>query len=126
MRSVPFSIPCLFAGLGQCHGVLHDEGDFLRFEFQLKDKFGGLLKSKVKQVRVPVGDIVSVQLTKGWLGASWTGVKIILQAADLATLKEIPGMSQGKVELSIARPDAALAEAFVDSLHTQEEMPAGE
>ncbi len=121
MRSVPFSIPYLYGGLGECHGVLHDEGDALRFEFQLKDNFGGLIKSKVKQIRLPVKEIVSVQLTKGWLGTTWCGLKIVIQTASLEPLKEIPGMSQGKVELSIARKDVPAAEAFVDGLYTQDE-----
>ena len=74
MRSVPYSIPSLYAGFGECHGVLHDDGEALRFEYQVRDKLGGLIKGKVKTSRVPVDQIVSVQLTKGWLGATWLGV----------------------------------------------------
>jgi hypothetical protein len=122
MRSVPFSLPSLYAGFGEGHGVLFDEQEALRFEFQVKDKLGGWLKGKVKNVRVPVNQIVSVQLTKGWLGSTWLGVKIIIQASGLEVLRDIPGASQGKLELSVARNDVAAAEAFVDGLYTDPEV----
>ena len=117
MRCVPFSIPELYAGFGECRGMLYDEQSVLRFEFQVQDKLAGLLKSKVKSVRIPVEQIVSVQLTKGWFGSTWLGVKIVIQSTSLDALKELPGVTQGKVELTIARADVAAAETFVNGLY---------
>ncbi|MFT3879080.1 MAG: hypothetical protein QM703_05390 [Gemmatales bacterium] len=118
MRSVPFTITSLFAGLGQCHGIVYDEEDSLRFEFQIKDSISGILKSGVKQVRIPVQQIISVDLVKGWLGSVRAGVKIILQGALLDSLKELPGMNQGKIELCISKANAALAQEFVEGLYS--------
>jgi hypothetical protein len=119
MNTVPFTVGKLYAGFGECHGLLHDEGDHLCLEFQTKDTVAGIFKSGVKRVRVPLAELASVTLTKGWLGTSWCGVKIVLQAAKMETLKDVPGMSQGRVELSIARKDRHAAEKLVADLYEQ-------
>lgn len=117
MRSVPFTIGSLYAGLGQCHGIVYDEGNYFRFEFQIKDSISGILKTSVKQIRIPVVQIEAVELVKSWLNTSRSGVKIILQATTLDTFKDIPGMSHGKVELSVSAINQPLAEAFVAGLY---------
>jgi hypothetical protein len=65
--------------------------------------------------------LVSVTLTKGWLGTTWLGVTIVIQAAKLETLRDVPRSSQGRVELSIARKDRDAAEKFVANLHESDE-----
>ena len=110
MKLVPFSIGDIWAGFGECKGLLKDEGDNLLLEFQITDSVTGILKSDVKAVRVARDDLVGVTVTRGWLGKSWLGIKIIIQTSDMETLKEVPGMSQGRVELKIARKDADDAE----------------
>jgi hypothetical protein len=117
MNAVPFTIGSLYAGLGECQGLLRVEGDRLCLEFQVKDTVAGILKSGVRCVRVPLKELATVTLTKGWLGASWLGVKIVIQGTSMETFKDVPGMSQGRVELSIARKDRDAAERFVDDLH---------
>ena len=124
MNAVPFTID-LFGGLGQCEGLLRDEGQHLTLEFQNVDTLAGIFKSGVREVRVPLKDLVSVTLTKGWLGTSWMGVTIVLQAARMETLQEVPGMSQGRVELSVARKDRDTAEQFVANLHRNDEPGPG-
>lgn len=117
VRSVPFTISSLYAGLGQCHGIVYDEGDSLRFEYQIKDSISGILKSGVKQVRIPVQQIISVDLVKGWLGSVRAGVKIVLQGASLDSFKDLPGTNQGKVELCINKANASLAQEFIEALY---------
>jgi hypothetical protein len=126
MNMVPFTIEDLYGGLGECHGLLRDEGENLCFEFRTQDSLAGLIRSRVREVRIPVKELVSVQLTKGWLGTTWLGVTIVIQAAKLDTLKEVPRSSQGRVELSIARKDADAAEKFVASLHEEDGKSDGE
>lgn len=116
MNTVPFTVD-LYAGFGQSNGLLRDEGDDLVLEFQNKDKIAGIIKSGVRQVRVPLNDLVSVTITKGWLGGRWMGVTIVLQAARMETLQDVPGMRQGRVELSVASKDRDAAERFVAGLH---------
>src|SRR5579871_2846436 len=112
MNAVPFTIE-LYGGLGQCDGLLRDEGQQLVMEFQIKDSVAGLIKTNVRRVQIPLNDLVSVTLTKGWLGTSWLGVKVVLQATRMETVKDIPGMNQGRVELSVARKHRDAAEQFV-------------
>ncbi|HMO35742.1 MAG TPA: hypothetical protein PKA06_06850 [Gemmatales bacterium] len=119
-RSVPFTINSLYAGLGQCHGMVFDEGDHLRFEYQIQDTFGGVFKGGVKQFRVPVTEIIAVDLVKGWLGFTRMGVKIVMQSNNLHTFKPLPGSSQGKIELKVTASNAPLAEEFVNGLYRQE------
>ncbi len=119
MNRVPFTVK-LYGGLGECQGLLLDEGEHLTLEFQIVDSVAGVLKSGVRQVRIPLKDLASVTLTKGWLGNTWMGVTIVLQAARIETLKDAPGMSQGRVELSVARKDRDIAERFVADLHQEE------
>jgi len=121
MNAVPFTIGDLYGGFGECHGLLREEGENLCFEFQTKDNIAGIIKSGVRHVRVPIRDLVSVTLTKGWLGITWLGVKIVIQSSDLKSLQGVPGMSGGRVELSVARKDCGAAERFVADLHESEE-----
>jgi hypothetical protein len=119
MNSVPFTLGRLYGGFGQCDGLLRDEGDQLALEFQIKDAIAGVLKTGVRQARIPISDLVSVTLTKGWLGTTWLGVTITLQAARMETFKDLPGAAPGRLELRVARKDTAAAERFVAGLHEQ-------
>ena len=123
MNAVPFMLERLYGGFGQCDGLLRDEGDHLALEFQIKDALAGILKTGVRQARIPTAELVSVTLTKGWLGNTWLGVSINLQAARMETFKDLPGATQGRLELRVARKDVAAAEQFVAGLH---EHGAGE
>jgi hypothetical protein len=120
MNAVPFTVGHLYAGFGQCDGLLRDEGDQLALEFQIKDALAGILKTGVRQARFPLKDLVSVTLTKGWLGNTWLGVTINLQAARMETFQDVPGATQGRLELHVARKDIAAAERFVSGLHEQD------
>lgn len=119
MNAVPFTIE-LYGGLGQCDGLLRDEGKQLVMEFQIKDAVAGFIKTGVRRVQIPLNDLVSVTLTKGWLGTSWLGVKVVLQAARMETVKDVPGMNQGRIELSVARKNRDAAEQFVAGLYQSE------
>lgn len=120
MNTVPFTIDEVFAGFGQCHGIVRDEGDKLCLEYEVQDSIAGIIKSGVKTVRIPLAELASVSLTKGWLGTSWLGVKIVIQASKMEMLQGIPGMMQGRLTLSIARKDREAEEKLVADLHEQE------
>lgn len=95
-----------------CDGLLHFEGDQLRLEYQVVDGIFGVLKSGVRQVSIPRADIASVELVEGWFG----GLKLVLQAKGMEAVKAAPGMSQGRVELAIARADREAARRLVNGL----------
>ena len=121
MNTVPFTLDNVWGGFGEGAGLLHDEGSHLTVEYELKDGVFGAVKSGVKRLQIPFDDLVSVKLTKGWLGTSWLGLKIVIQTKRLDSLNGVPGASQGKVELPIARKNHELAEKFVADLHENED-----
>jgi hypothetical protein len=123
MNTVPFALDKIWAGFGKGGGLLRDEGTHLCLEFQLEDAVVGAFKSGVKQVRVPLKDLVSVTLTKGWFGQKWAGVRIVIQAARMDVLQDMPTASQGRIELSVSRKDYDAAEKFVADLHQKDESP---
>ena len=121
MNAVPFTLDSVWAGLGQGEGLLRDEGTHLGLEYQLKDGLVGVIKGGVKQVRVPLKDVVSVTLTQGWFGQKWAGVRIVIQAARMDVLQDFPGASQGRIELGISAKDHEAATKLVADLHQDDD-----
>jgi len=116
MNVVPFYSDEVYGGLGRCNGLLKDAGDALIIEIQVQDNFVGILKSAVTEIRVPIEDVASLDLTNGWLG-SGLGVKFVLQTSKVDILDPIPFASQGRVELGIARRDVDEAKQFMEEFH---------
>jgi hypothetical protein len=121
MDTVRFTLSDVFAGFGEGHGLLRNEGSHLCLEYQVQDGIVGMLKSEVRQVRIPIEDVSSVTLTKGWFGMNWWGVKIVIQGTNMEAFEDVPGASGGRVELSISGKDHEAAENFVYRLHIHEE-----
>ena len=119
MNAIPFSLE-VYGGLGECNGLLKEGENHLFLEFQTQDAVAGVLKSDIKHVEIPLDDLVSIGITKGWLGMTWLGVKLVIQTTNLDTLKDVPGMSQGRIELSIARKDVDAAEHFLEDFYGPE------
>ena len=124
MDTVPFTLSNVFGGFAEGEGLLHNEGTHLCLEFQVKDGILGVLKSEVRELRIPLENVASVTLTKGWFGTNWFGVKIVIQADRMEAFQDVPGASQGRLELSISRKNYEAAEDFVYYLHS--EMAPGE
>jgi serine/threonine protein kinase len=95
-----------YGGLGEAHGLLRLEGENLLLELEIS--FLKLARSSVREIKIPLSDIGSVTLDR----KMFTSV-LILRAQRLRSLSEIPGASEGKVELEVARGDVPLAEQFV-------------
>lgn len=116
MNIVPFYSDDAYAGLARCNGLLKDLGDALILEIQIQDNFFGFLKSAVQEIRVPIEDVVSLEMKDGWLGSN-VGVKLVLQTNKTELLDPIPTASQGRVVLTIARADVPAAEEFMTRFH---------
>jgi serine/threonine protein kinase len=112
IRALPFKVE-LYDGFGECHGLLRDEGDYLRLEFQSQDAFGGMIKSRVKHSQIAKSDISLIRLERRWFGLATT---LVLQANRFEAFSELPKMKAGRVELGIAREDRAAAERFIADL----------
>lgn len=112
MNSLPFSISA-YDGLAETHGLirLDEDEDGLILEFQTKDGLVGILKSNVKEIKIPLSEIESVHLKKGWLNTT-----LIIRCSRLSILSDIPGSSQGEAKLSVSRKNRKTAEWFVPDI----------
>jgi hypothetical protein len=113
MNAVPFQIPHVFGGFGECHGLLKQEGKFLVLEFQLQDSVLQVLKSGVKNIEIPLADVARVTLRRRWFGLS-NSVEVQLSRMDLA--EQVPGMKHGRFALTIYRRDVPLAKELIDDV----------
>jgi hypothetical protein len=106
MQWVPFTV-VLSAGF-ECRGMLYDEADHFRFEYQVVDtKTFTAHKTQVKHLRIPVLQVQSVNLVKGWQGQQWSGVRLVIEA-----------IKQNRIELCVSKANVPLAEAFVQELYS--------
>ena len=114
MNVVPFRIQSggFYDFVAEGRGLLKDEGDYLTLEFQHEDVWFRVFKSAVQSIRIPMSDVVSLELSKGWLGSYSLCVPMVLQTTKIELLSELPSASQGRVHLKIAA-----AERFVDEFH---------
>jgi hypothetical protein len=117
MNVLPFTIECegLYAFVAECRGLLKDEGDYLTLETQQQDVWFKVFKSAVQSIRIPIGEVVSLDLIE-----SWFSNKLVLQTTNVALLSELPETSQGRVRLKIARKDIEAAKLFVEDFHDRQ------
>lgn len=109
--SVPFTIPNVYEGFAEAHGLLKLTQPGVVLEFQVKDGLVGLIKSRVNEVTVPLDEIVSVELKKGWFQR-----RLLLRCRSLATLANIPKHKSGTIALRIARDNMRVAREVVSML----------
>ncbi len=111
MNSVPFRMPSIYGDLGECNGILTHEDDFIEFEYQAKDSILGIVKSRVKEKKIRLEDLVEIKFQSGWFSR-----KIIIRAARMRTFSDIPGNEQGVLQLTIAKKDKETAKRLVDDI----------
>ncbi len=117
MNAVAVEFAEVYAGLAQAHGLVRDEGDCLCVEYQVQDGFVGAIKSRVKQVRIPLSELAHVRLHQSAF-ARWfrLGGNLIVQANGLDFFKDTPGASQGRLSLHVANRDMPEAQQLVSDL----------
>jgi hypothetical protein len=119
MNILPFRIQSggFFDLIAEGRGLLKDEGDYLTLEFQQQDVWLGIFKSAVQSIRIPVNEVASLELAKGWLGDYSLCAPLVLQTTNVQLLSDLPEASQGRVRLKIARKDFEAAEHFVEDFY---------
>lgn len=117
--SVPFKID---DNLSKVAGV----GKFSRagIVLEFESKLFGLIKSGVKEVRIPLGEILDVRFRKGIFKR---GAKIEIRLKSFGKMGEIPNRD-GKIILKLARDDFERGEQAVSMLQNnlnerQESLP---
>ncbi len=109
---VPFSIGDVYGGLAKAEGILRFDGQQLTFEFRVKDEFVGVVSSGIKNISVPVSDILAVDLRSGWFNYT-----LELVTDQLATLHDIPRAESTRARLQIAKRDVPAASQLVHEVN---------
>ena len=107
--SIPFKCQSPH-GLSEIEGIgkFSAAGIVLEFETKLL----GLLKTGVKEVRIPLSDILDIKFKKGMFKY---GAKIEIRFKSLAKLGDLP-IKDGKISLKIPRDDHQRADETVQTL----------
>lgn len=108
--SIPFKIQGLHGGFSEAEGIgkFSSAGIVLEFEAKIL----GLLKTGVKEVRIPLAEILDIKFKKGFMKYA---AKIEIRLKSLAKLNELP-IKDGKVSLKIPRDDHERASQTVKTL----------
>lgn len=110
-QSLPFTIQNVFQGFAETEGMLSVDGTDLKLEFRTADSVVGLLKSGVREVRLPLETIQEISFRKGWFGCS-----LAIRVAEMRLASEVPNFKQGEIALSIARKHSQAASDLVSSI----------
>lgn len=104
-KRIPFRIKNLNYGLAEARGLLHIGEEELILEFESQDTVVGLIKSDLKELKIPFGDIEEMNYKPGWFGA-----KIEIVGKSMKIMSELPGGDHGTATLHIRRKDKKTAE----------------
>jgi len=104
--SVPFKTESAH-GLSQINGVAKFSPAGIVLEFE--SKILGILPAGVKEVRIPIGELLDVKFRKGFFKR---GAKIEIRTKTFSVLAALPN-KDGKVTLKLTRDDFERAESAV-------------
>lgn len=108
-KPIPFHLE-VNQGFAHAQGLIHIKKNSLVLEYEVKDAFGGFIKSELKETDVPFDEIESLTYKKGFWGA-----KILIEGNSMRTFEGVPGSEQGRCELKIKRKDRDQAEQSISS-----------
>jgi len=106
--SVPFKTE---SGFSQANGVAKFSAAGIVLEFE--NKFLGLIGTGVKEVRLPLEDLLDVKFRKGFLKR---GARIEIRTTTFATLAQLPN-KDGKLTLKLSPDDVDRAADAAEKLN---------
>jgi hypothetical protein len=98
--TVPFRVPDLFAGLAKGAGIAKATPLELTLQFVVQDSVFEIIKTNVKEIRIPRAEIESIKLRRGLFID-----KLIIRVKSLALLQDLPGCDNCDITLRLARRD---------------------
>lgn len=104
-RTIPFEIPDVNHGFVEVKGLLHVNSNELVLEFDERDAFMGVIKSDLKEVRIPFSDIEAIEVKKRFFS-----MRAEIISTSMRTLQDVPGADQGRVKMKIRRKNRDEAE----------------
>lgn len=122
--SVPFKISDANYGFAPVDGVGKFSAAGIVLEFEAK--IFGLMKTGVKEVRIPLAEILDVKLKSGTFNTKIEklfGTKIEIRLNNFSTLSEVPN-KDGKIILKVHRSDRELAEKALQVIEENRNKPS--
>ena len=101
--------PLLFA---ETEGILSADDTDVKFEFRTSDAVLGVIKSDIREVKLPLDRIEGITYRKQWL----SGASIIIRVNEMRAASDLPSFKQGEVVLSVERKHRESAAEFVSSV----------
>jgi hypothetical protein len=95
--------------LAETEGILSSAETELKFEFRTSDAVLGVIKSDIREVRLPFDRIEGITFRKEWL----SGAIITIRVNEMRAASDLPGFKEGEVALSIARKHREVAAELV-------------
>jgi hypothetical protein len=96
-------------GLSETQGLLSSDGRNIIIEFRVADTVLGMMKSDMKVIRIPLGDVQSIAFEKKYFGMS---AAVALRIRNMRALQALPDAKLGQVSLTVSRRERARAEEF--------------
>lgn len=118
-KSIPFKTESAH-GLSQINGVAKFSPAGVVLEFE--SKLFGVIPGGVKEVRIPIGELLDVKFRKGLFHY---GAKIEIRTRTFAVLAALPN-NNGKVTLKLVRDDFERGKSAVEQMHKDLEARANE
>ncbi len=102
---IPFEIKDQYSGLAKSSGILKFDNGCLVCEFRTKDTILGILKSSIKEIRIPVQDLLSVEYKKKMFGD-----KIFIRTKSMEYISYFPGLDSNEICLKINKQSRDFAQ----------------
>lgn len=121
--SVPFKIADAHYGFAPVDGMAKFSAAGIVLEFEAK--ILGLMKTGIKEVRIPLTEIMDIKLKSGTFNTKFErifGAKIEIRLNNFTTLSEVPN-KDGKIILKTLRADRELAEKAVQIIEETRNKP---
>ena len=102
--TVPFLLLDIHGGFGEGDGSIEVDESGLSIRFETRDNAFGVLKSGVKETRIPLDDITSAEAKTGSFGR-WVAGSLIVTTSNPVISNTVPSSRRGRIELYIQRAD---------------------
>jgi hypothetical protein len=114
MASLPFTLGGVYADLAQIRGVARLDDDHLVLEYRLQDSVVGVLQSELKELRIPLSDLESIEFQRGFFRNV-----LCVRARTMRVLESLPGAHDTQLRLVCRRQDRGHAQQLATAVTLQ-------
>lgn len=111
-RQVPFRITDVNLGFQEAEGLIRLERNRVVIEYRIKDALGLAVKSDVKELHIPLNDLISLEI-KDW----WITMRLTLAVKSMRSIEDLPNAQSGEVTMKVSRKHRTALRNFVS--HTR-------